>query len=253
MTSRTQPVFRHAPRARRQAGAPAALCVGLLLALPANEACAAALGSLATSVGLFAALVALFVIKGWPAHLLAVSAIPTAGGALVVAGGAAWWWRARFGVRAASFAPGTGISEQRVSRAAGPAQGAGVMLLPAGVDPETLLVELRLHFVRLQEAWDLGAMPALQALTTPEMLAELRSGLSGCAGENPAPTDVVTLRAELFDFEDLGETFLISVEFSGLMREAAGQGASPFKELWLLTRSKEGAASWKLARHQTLI
>ena len=33
-----------------------------------------------------------------------------------------------------------------------------------------LLTELRWVFVRLQEAWDRGAMAALRAMTTPDML-----------------------------------------------------------------------------------
>ena len=69
-------------------GGPLVFCVGVLLVTTANDACAAALGSLVTSVGLFGALAALFAINSWPAHLPA-SALSTAGGALVIAGAAA--------------------------------------------------------------------------------------------------------------------------------------------------------------------
>lgn len=228
------------------------LCVGLLLALGVNDACAHALGSLGTSVGLFAALAALFVIKGWPAHLQA-SALSTAGGALVIAGGAAWLWRARAAGRAIGFA---GLPRMRrggrewVSQR--PARAVHVRL-PTGIDRETLLVELRLNFVRLQEAWDAGSMPALQGLTTPEMLAELCLGLPACTGGMPGRTDVVTLQADLFGFEQVGDALLASVEFSGLMREAPSECAAPFRELWMLTKSELGASGWKLARHQGLL
>lgn len=231
---------------------PVGLCVGLLLALGVNDACADALGSLGTSVGLFAALAALFVIKGWPAHLQA-SALSTAGGALVIAGGAAWLWRARAAGRAVGFAELPRLG--RGGRESAPQRPARVVhvTLPTGIDRATLLVELRLNFVRLQEAWDAGSMPVLQALTTPEMLAELRLGLPACTHGMPGRTDVVTLQAELFGFEQLGDAFLASVEFSGLMREAPGECAAPFRELWMLTKSKHGASGWKLARHQALL
>ena len=249
MISPRLPVVSRAPHAAW----PAALTVGLLLALSANEACAAALGSLTTSVGLFAALAALFVIKGWPAHLPVASALSTAGGALVVAGGAAWWWRTRLGARSMSFAPASDAPRRRMRPALASAPRAEPIALPFDIDREALLRELRWHFVRLQEAWDVGAVPALQALTTPDMLAELCGGLPGCAADAPARTDVVTLTAELFGFDEVGDTLLVSVEFSGLMRESVGEGASPFRELWLLTRPKLGAGGWKLARHQALI
>ena len=47
--------------------------------------------------------------------------------------------------------------------------------------------------------------------------------------------------------------YVVSVEFSGLLRESAEAGAVPFRELWLLTQSKREAAAWRLARHQALL
>ncbi|MBC8055358.1 MAG: Tim44 domain-containing protein [Rhizobiales bacterium] len=241
--------------ARWHRGTPLALCVGLVLALSANDAFAAALGSLVTSVGLFAALAALFVVKGWPGQLPA-SALSIAGGALVIAGGAAWLWRARFGGRwSAGLAETRGRQRQPAVGVAAQVPSRSAVALPAGIDRDALLVELRLHFVRLQEAWDQRAMAALQALTTPEMLDELRLGLPACIGDGSTAgcTDVVTLHADLFAFEELSGAYLASVEFSGLMRESTGQCAAPFRELWMLTRSKGGSPGWKLARHQALL
>lgn len=240
--------------ARSPIGASAGLCVGVLLALGANDACAAALGSLATSVGLLAALSALFVVKSWPAHLPA-SALSTAGGALVVAGGAAWWWRARAAQRIAGFTPLVGSLGGAPSCAAGRFGSLPVVTLPAGFERDRLLADLRRHFVQLQEAWDRSEMPVLGTLTTPEMLAELcleSTGRAAC-GEAPGSTEVVTLRAELLGFEVLARAFVVSVEFSGLIRESANNGAVPFRELWLLTRSKGEPAGWRLARHQALL
>lgn len=231
--------------------APLGLCIGLLLAFGANEACAAALGSLATSVGLLGALAALLVAMSWPAHLPA-SALSTAGGALLIAGGAAWLWRARVASPVAA-ARAAGAAGESAGRAAGCEAPDACVALPYGFERDALLAELRLHFVRLHEAWDLSAMVALQGLTTPQMLAEFCLERPGCAGDDAGRTDVVTLHAELFAFEELGGSFVASVEFSGLMRQAPGEVAAPFRELWMLTRSKHGAAGWKLARHQALL
>ena len=50
-----------------------------------------------------------------------------------------------------------------------------------------------------------------------------------------------------------GTGYVVSVEFSGLMREAPDDCAVPFREVWMLTRFMHGAEGWKLARHQALI
>jgi len=128
------------------------------------------------------------------------------------------------------------------------------IVLPAGFEREALLADLRAHFVRLQHAWDHAETATLRTLTTPEMLDELCLELPGCTeGGRTTRTEVVTLRAELLGFESLAAVYVASVEFSGLLRESAETGAVPFRELWLLTRSKHDAAAWRLARHQALL
>ena len=96
-------------------------------------------------------------------------------------------------------------------------------------------------------------MPALGHLTTPEMLAGAAAGAHGARVGGPSRTDVITLHAELLDLEELGAAWLASVEFSGLIRESAEQGAVPFRELWMLAAAKDGAPSWRLARQQALL
>lgn len=224
------------------------LLVALLLALSANAACAAALGSFATSLGVFAALAALFVIKGWPAHV-PPAALSTAGTALLVAGAAAWFWRARWGARTASLVASPPPGRRRPAPPP-----AALIELPADFDRGSLLAELRGHFVRLQEAWDRGDAEALERLATPDMLAELRHELPVFeAAMRAGKTEIVTLSVELRGFERLGQDLLVSAEFSGLMRESALEGAVPFREFWLLTRANDAVGAWRLARHQALL
>ena len=252
-------------RMRSPFGLRLAVCIGLVLALGADPAGAAALGSLMTSVGFFTALAAVLVINGWPAQL--PSSALSAAGALAVAGGAVWLWRAHLADRSTGFVdsstglvdPSTGFAgasdRTKAARSAVPLPTAADLFLPESFDHEALLGEFRLHFVRLHDAWDLGATAELQALTTPEMLDELRLGLPAITqqGSGTGRTDVVTLRADLFAFETFTGAFLASVEFSGLMREPSRDGAQPFRELWMLTKSKDGGSGWKLARHQALL
>ena len=122
----------------------------------------------------------------------------------------------------------------------------------ASVNGAEVLEAARSRFLRLQAAWDAGDVHALGHLTTPDMLQELLPVLRNRLG-GPSRTDVITLHATLLDMEELGAAWLASVEFSGLIRESAEQGAVPFRELWMLAAAKDGARSWRLARQQALL
>ena len=222
--------------------------VVLALAVITDEASAATLGSLATSVGLFTAFAALLVFQGWPAHL-GVGAWSIAGGLLALAVGAVLILRTREAV----IAPDSTVSmPAHRSRPVSQQPESADVVLPAGVDLALLLTDLRQHFVRLQAAWDIADHEAMRAMTTPDMLEELRAELPCCAVDTNY-TEVVTLHARLLAFDDLAGAHVVSVDFSGLIRETADQGAAPFRELWMLTRSKNKPSGWRLARHQALL
>lgn len=118
-------------------------------------------------------------------------------------------------------------------------------------DEAAFLRVARQSFVQLQAAWDRGDLAALAALTTGPLLDDLREGLAARGGE-PNRTDVLTLDARLLSVEELPGAFIASVEFSGLIRERLDDGASPFRELWLLARPKSAEPGWRLARVQAL-
>jgi len=253
-------IARHATFTAGPAAGRARLCVsfGLLVVLAAasNEASAAALGSLATSVGLLAALAAMIAIKGWSANA-ATGALSSAGGVLALAAGALLMWRMlrSAGPSATALLPWRSSGSARGGRrrvgrddlASRPA-----LDLPAGMDSAELSRALCDHFVQLQAAWDARDVDALAALSTPGMLEELRTQLCEY-GSSADRTEVRALDALLLGYEERERLELVCVEFSGLMRESAERGVVPFRELWMLERSKQASDSWKLARQQTLL
>jgi predicted lipid-binding transport protein (Tim44 family) len=117
-------------------------------------------------------------------------------------------------------------------------------------DVEEFLRVARQSFVRLQAAWDAADLTALASLTTEPLLDDLRDQLAA-RGPGPNHTEVLSLDARLLGLEELGEAFVASIEFSGLIRERHDDGAAPFRELWLLARPKT-AEAWQLARVQAL-
>jgi hypothetical protein len=234
-------------RAAGRSAAPTAVCVGLVLALGWQQANAATMGSVATSLGFFVALATLLVSQALPAQL-ASDALPVLGVALLLSAGAAALW----GLRRAPFAAGRWSLAPRALRA--PAQRVGpstAIALPAGFDHATLLAELRRQFIMLQAAWDRREVEVLRALTTPEMLSELCTELPDCHGA-PNRTEVITLHARLLGFDEVGSAYLASVEFSGIIRECEETGAVPFRELWMLARPRHDAEGWRLARQLDL-
>ncbi len=127
--------------------------------------------------------------------------------------------------------------------------------IPAGFDAEGFISAAKRNFVSLQDAWDKSDIPSLRAMMTDEMLSEIRSQLAEREthiGGQVNKTDVVMLDAQLLGIEDLGEHYMASVEFSGMIREEPSAGPSPFREVWNMTKPRSGTSGWLVAGVQAL-
>ena len=244
--------------------APISIGLGLPLLLGSTPAAAAGTGG-ALTVGLTPWLG--IVAAMWALLLSMSSAVVVSSAGLVVLvamvlASAGWVWRTQRGRFArprggsgvgghatASFAGAapTAVSASPPAHAARAAQAAW----PRALDGEQVLAAARSRFLRLQAAWDAGDVTTLRHLTTPDMLEQLLSVLTA-RGSAPNRTDIVSLHAELIAVEEVSAAYLASVEFSGLIRESAEEGAVPFRELWMLACEKDGSLAWRLARQQAL-
>ena len=84
--------------------------------------------------------------------------------------------------------------------------------------------------------------------------AELRDALQARLAERggqPSQTVVNMLQAQLLGIEELPAEYMASVEFSGLITED-GNGPSPFREAWNMTKPKTGPGGWLVAGIQPL-
>jgi predicted lipid-binding transport protein (Tim44 family) len=127
--------------------------------------------------------------------------------------------------------------------------------IPAGFDTEGFVSAAKRNFVTLQDAWDRSDISALRSMMTDEMLGEIRSQLAqreGRPGGEPNRTEVVMLDAQLLGIEDLGDDYMASVEFSGMIREEPSAGPSPFREVWNMIKPKSGNSGWLVAGVQAL-
>lgn len=127
--------------------------------------------------------------------------------------------------------------------------------VPADFDTAGFLAAAKAHFISLQAAWDRADIAALRVMMTDAMLTEIRGQLAERADHTGGPanlTEVVMVEARLLGIEDLGDDYLASVEFSGMIREEPASGPSPFREVWNMSKSKSGASGWLVAGVQAL-
>lgn len=127
--------------------------------------------------------------------------------------------------------------------------------IPADFDVAGFLGAAKANFVSLQGAWDRSDIPALRAMMTDTMLAEIKVQLAEREAQAPGQvnkTEVVSLQAQLLGIEELENEYLASVEFTGMIREDPSAGPSPFREIWNMGRSKEGEMGWLVAGVQAL-
>lgn len=127
--------------------------------------------------------------------------------------------------------------------------------IPAGFDADGFLQSAKANFVSLQAAWDKSDINALRVMMTDTMLKEIQAQLAEREVHTGGPvnlTDVVMIEAQLLGIEDLGEDYMASVEFSGMIREQPSAGASPFREVWNMTKPKNGGSGWLVAGVQAL-
>ena len=127
--------------------------------------------------------------------------------------------------------------------------------IPQGFDTAGFVEAAKAQFVTLQAAWDRSDTQSLRVMMTDSMLEEIKGQLAerdAQPGAQVSKTEVVMLQADLLGIEERAGDYLASVEFSGLIREDASSGPSPFREVWNMTKAKDGSAGWLVAGVQAL-
>ena len=154
--------------------------------------------------------------------------------------------------------------EQAPGYADVPATGSGVVIgsalnkgwaIPEGFDVQTFVNAAKSNFILLQSAWDRADMATLRSMMTDDMLGEISAQLKEReqnAGGEPNQTEVQMLQAQLLGIEELGNDYMASVEFSGMIREDRHAGPNPFREVWNMTKPRDGQRGWLVAGVQAL-
>ena len=147
-------------------------------------------------------------------------------------------------------APGAATGFGSCAAATAPVN-AGTWTIPADFDVPAFLRNAKTYFIRLQAAWDKADLNDIREFTSTEMFAEFRLELQE-RGSSANVTDVVKLDAEMLGVETVGNDYLASVKFTGLIKEDPAADAAPFAEVWNLSKPTNGQGGWVLAGIQQL-
>lgn len=98
-------------------------------------------------------------------------------------------------------------------------------------EQQAFLRDAKVKFIRLQAAFDAGDLNDLREFTSPEVFAEIKLQLQE-RGQEKNYTEVVSLDAELVDMAAGKQSTVVSVQFSGTIREALNAPAEAFNEVW---------------------
>jgi predicted lipid-binding transport protein (Tim44 family) len=119
--------------------------------------------------------------------------------------------------------------------------------LPANFDGEGFERLAKMLFIRLQAANDKADLNDLRNFTTPELFAALRMDLHDRGEAAQQHTDVVKVDAQLIDFAQEAEQQIVSVRFTGQVKEEANAEATPFDEVWHVVKPLDDSRSWAIA------
>ena len=117
--------------------------------------------------------------------------------------------------------------------------------VPAGFDQAAFERIAKLIFIRLQAANDAGDLADLRQFTTPEMYASIKLDLQDRL-HSEQHTEVIHVDAEVIAVVEEADRQVVSVRYSGSIREEADGAVAAFDEVWHLVQPTVGGA-WAIA------
>ncbi|MFZ4481935.1 MAG: Tim44 domain-containing protein [Rhodoferax sp.] len=123
--------------------------------------------------------------------------------------------------------------------------------IPADFDVAGFERNARAQFIRLQASNDTGNLDDIREFTTPEMLAQIELDIAerGAAAQQ---TDVVSVEARVIEVVEEDARYVVSVRFTGMIRESRGTAVESFDETWHLVKARAGQGGWVLCGIQQM-
>lgn len=131
------------------------------------------------------------------------------------------------------------------------ANGSSASRIPADFDTAGFERNAKVNFIRLQAANDASDLNDIRQFTTPEMFAELKMELAE-RGATTQKTDVVNIDAKVIEVDEDADRYLVSVRFTGTLRDGTDEPDEAFDEIWHLAKTRQGNSGWVLSGIQQM-
>jgi predicted lipid-binding transport protein (Tim44 family) len=118
--------------------------------------------------------------------------------------------------------------------------------VPANFDVAGFVRQAQVNFIRLQAAHDAANLDDIREFTTPQMFAEIQMDLRE-RGNAAQKTDVLSLDASVLEAVEEDNRYVVSVRFTGQIREDEHTPVQDIDEIWNLTKPTTGKSGWLLA------
>lgn len=147
----------------------------------------------------------------------------------------------------ASASQGGSMIGSRVGGGLGtPAAASGGGTIPAGFDTAAFERQAKSQFAALQDANDAGDLDRLRDYLSPEMYEVVAADLAERGGA-PQKTEVFGLEARVLEVVEEPTQYIVSVRFTGSVREVPGALPEDLDEVWHLAKPRYGAGGWVIA------
>ncbi|MGE0331254.1 MAG: Tim44 domain-containing protein [Ramlibacter sp.] len=118
--------------------------------------------------------------------------------------------------------------------------------IPADFDAAGFARNASQQFMALQAANDARDLQRLRDYLTPEMFEEVRGDVEA-RGDAPQQTQVFGLNAQVLEVVEEGDRYIVSVRFTGGIRDQAHADTEDLDEIWHLTKPRTGFGGWVVA------
>jgi predicted lipid-binding transport protein (Tim44 family) len=143
---------------------------------------------------------------------------------------------------------GGSLIGSRIGSGLGAATVAGTQAagIPADFDKAGFERNAKAQFIALQDANDARDVERLRGFLSPEMF-ELVSADLATRDNAPQKTEVFGLEAQVLEVAQEDQRYVVSVRFTGSVRDQQGSVPEDLDEIWHLTKSRNGFDGWVIA------
>jgi predicted lipid-binding transport protein (Tim44 family) len=118
--------------------------------------------------------------------------------------------------------------------------------IPADFDAAGFARNATQQFLALQSANDARDLQRLRDYLTPEMFEEIRADVES-RGDVAQNTQVFGLTAQVLEVAEEGDRYVVSVRFTGGIRDQMHADTEDLDEVWHLTKPRTGFGGWVVA------